>query len=136
MQWPLRPYIKFIVDSCRYKCPETWPPFFWKRKKQKRVPMLSSWFQRYTVGFSVITLLRRNTTIINHESAKHLSQYFSFFVDLTLSVGLLIFCSFFLYILYLADYKCFFFVPLLFLFCYKEKKWNWFKQNLKRISCL
>ena len=46
--------------------------FFEKQKKtnkqQKRAPMLLSWLPRYTICFSVLPLLRRNTTIINESN--------------------------------------------------------------------
>ena len=37
-------------------------------KQQKRAPMLLSWLPRYTICFSVLPLLRRNTTIINESN--------------------------------------------------------------------
>ena len=62
--------------SCCISCPEisgSLVTIFLKNKKktnkqQKRAPMLLSWLPRYTICFSVLPLLRRNTTIINESN--------------------------------------------------------------------
>ena len=66
------PFRRAVVFRAR-KFPGAWSLFFWKTKKktnkqQKRAPMLLSWLPRYTICFSVLPLLRRNTTIINESN--------------------------------------------------------------------